>query len=68
MNFLKPWKIDTAQKICKVLGVSLDQFYARDPDAKRQKIARLVDQLEDGEIELLQAAAQGLIDRRRQAK
>lgn len=61
-------KVDTAQKICAALGVSLDQFFAKDDDGRRRRIARLLDQLHDDEIELLQAAAQGLIEHRREAK
>lgn len=58
-------KIDTAQKICSVLGVTLDQFYSRDLEGKRRHLERLVASLDDDEIKFLQAAAEGMISRRR---
>lgn len=50
-------RIDTAMKICAALGVSLDQFFARDPASKRSALMRQLNQLSDGEVELLLAVA-----------
>jgi transcriptional regulator with XRE-family HTH domain len=58
-------RIDTALKICGVFGVTLDQFLARDADARRAELLRLLDQLTDSELEVLQAAARGIADKHR---
>lgn len=50
-------RIDTAMKICSALGVSLDQFFARDLGGKRQALVRQLDRLTDDEIELLLSVA-----------
>jgi transcriptional regulator with XRE-family HTH domain len=50
-------RIDTALKICGALGISLDQFFARDRDARRSALVRQLDHLTDDEIELLLSVA-----------
>lgn len=58
-------RIDTAMKICSALGVSLDQFFARDPSNKRSALVRQLDHLSDDEIELLLSVARETAARHR---
>lgn len=58
-------RIDTAMKICAALGVSLDQFFARDLDDKRSALMRQLDHLSDDEIELLLTVARQTAARHR---
>jgi len=58
-------RVDTALKICGALGVSLDQFFARDLGGKRSALVRQLDQLNDDEIELLLAVAREAAARHR---
>lgn len=60
-------RIDTALKICGVFGVTLDQFLARDADARRSELLRLLDRLSDDELAILQAAARGIAEKGQQA-
>jgi len=58
-------RIDTAAKICAALGVSLDQFFARDFSGQRSSLVRQLDHLTDDEIELLLAVARQAAARHR---
>lgn len=64
IEFDRSPRIDTAMKICAALGVSLDQFLARDDDARRSELMRLLALLTDDELDMLQAAARGIAERR----
>ena len=63
IEFDRSPRIDTALKICVALGVTLDQFLARDDDARRTELLRLLDRLTDDELDMLQAAARGIVAR-----
>lgn len=56
-------RIDTAMKIFQVLGVTADQFFAKQDAPDRRHLYALLDKLTDDELALLLAAAQGLAAR-----
>lgn len=53
-------RIDTALKICRALGVTLEKFMAGGRDPVRAELHFLIDQLSNAEIDLLLNAARGL--------
>jgi DNA-binding Xre family transcriptional regulator len=57
-------RLDTVQKLCEALDVTVDQFLARDDDPRRRDLWRLLGRLSGPELSMLQAAARGIADRR----
>lgn len=52
-------RIDTAMKICAALNTTVEGFFHQDMDPNRAELQFLLDQLEEGELRLLLAAAKG---------
>ena len=53
-------RIDTAIKICRALGETVESFMSRGRDPATKELILLLDQLTDAEKALLLAAARGL--------
>lgn len=53
-------RLDTAMKICRALGTTLEQFMGRDFDPVQAEILDLYVQLSDEERRILLAAAKGI--------
>lgn len=60
LKFDRSPRIDTAMKICRALGVTLEDFFAEDANPARSEISMIVNRLSQAELALLLNAARGL--------